>query len=216
MQIIIEGNLDPSGSYAIVNLEMAKGLLNLGCEVSLYPLDISLSEARGIISSRSISAHVVDGTATCDVRIRQIWPPIWEKAHNKEKLVVIQPWEFGSIPIDWLDGTKNVDQIWVPSNYVKGCYVQSGVIESKVVVIPNGVDAEALALGAKKVSSTRSYADDKPFELLFLGGAIFRKGIDLLIDAMALLPPYDRERIHLTIKKVGSEGAYKGQSLGRC
>src|SRR6185295_6531576 len=43
------------------------------------------------------------------------------------RLVLIQPWEFGSIPRDWLEPLASVDEVWVPSAYVRAMYVGDGV-----------------------------------------------------------------------------------------
>ena len=43
------------------------------------------------------------------------------------RLAVIQPWEFGSIPQAWVGPIqRDVDELWVPSEYVKRMYVQAG------------------------------------------------------------------------------------------
>ncbi len=212
-RIIIEGNLDTSGSYAIVNIALAEALLELGFDVSLLPFDVSSESLSQYLYLKNSKLRVADKRATCEVRIRQVWPPIWTRADKNEKLIVIQPWEYGSIPISWIEGINSVDQIWVPSAFVKACYVQSGVDHAKVRVVANGISADAVALGASKISAIPPSNFNEPLKLLFLGGAIFRKGADLLIDGIAQLSADERSRIRLTIKKVGSRGAYQGQSL---
>ncbi len=54
---------------------------------------------------------------------------------------MIQPWEFGAIPAEWVDPIRrNVDEVWVPSEYVKRMYVAGGIDADRVAVVPNGVD----------------------------------------------------------------------------
>ncbi|WP_201733418.1 methyltransferase domain-containing protein [Acidithrix sp. C25] len=212
-KIIIEGNLDTSGSYAIVNISLAESLLELGFDVSLLPFDTSAKKLSKHLLINNSKLQVADRDASCDIRIRMVWPPIWTKYSPDEKLVVLQPWEFGSIPISWIEGVASADQVWVPTEFVKACYVQSGVDHKKIRVIPYGVNSDALKLGAEKLSNTKSTTYNDPFRLLFLGGAIFRKGVDLLMDGIALLSAAEQSKLRLTIKKVGSGGAYLGQSL---
>jgi len=55
--------------------------------------------------------------------------------------VVIQPWEFGFLPETWVAQARDVDEFWLPSEYVRRVYLDSGVPANKVFVVPNGVDA---------------------------------------------------------------------------
>ena len=212
-QIIIEGNFDTAGSYAIVNLALAESLSEIGYDVSVLPFDVTADSLSEYLRLNNLRLKVARKSQICDVRIRQIWPPIWTKLHPSEKLIVIQPWEFGSIPISWLEALESVDQVWVPSAFVKAGYVQSGVDHDKVRVVPNGIGTAALDLGAVKLLKNPPAHTDSKLKLLFLGGAIFRKGADLLVDGLAQLTAEERSKISLTVKKVGSRGAYVGQSI---
>ena len=74
------------------------------------------------------------------VTIRHRWPPEFGRAASG-KTVLIQPWEFGSLPRHWVSAIeRNVDEVWVPSQFVRDTYITSGVDGGKVVVVPNGVN----------------------------------------------------------------------------
>ncbi|KJF17957.1 glycosyltransferase [Acidithrix ferrooxidans] len=208
MKIVIEGNLDPRGSYGIVNVNLGFELCRLGHEVYFLPLDgnAEIIKALCILNdSRFSDLKFLESDIQCDLRIRQIWPPIWTKRHKDEILIVVQPWEFGSIPIAWIEGVEGVDAVWVPSEYVKKGYLQSGIDSDKVWVIPNGIEH----LGSVN-SMARNGVKTK---LLFVGGTIYRKGIDLLFGALASLEESVLARIELVVKDSGSTSFYQNQSL---
>ena len=140
------------------------------------------------------------------VEVRDGWPPNFAPL-AQGRLVVMQPWEFGGVPADWVRGAEAADEVWVPTTWVRDCYVQSGVPEQKVVVVSYGVDTTTfaptgprLALGAKGKENT--------VRLLFVGGAIARKGFDLLLDAyLETFSPGDD--VCLVLKLFGADGPYR-------
>lgn len=113
-----------------------------------------------------------------DVVIRHAWPPNFERPKCKN-FVMIQPWEFGGAPAEWVSQVNSkVDQIWVPSNWVRDCYISSGIDPNRVKTIPNGVDCDLFS----PEGPTFKLVTKKTFKFLFLGGTIGRKGIDILLD----------------------------------
>src|SRR5205085_2542999 len=55
--------------------------------------------------------------------------------------VVIQPWEFGSLPKAWLGPLLDqVDEVWAYSRHVRDSYIASGFPADRVHVVPLGVD----------------------------------------------------------------------------
>src|SRR5438067_4789513 len=124
---------------------------------------------------------------------------------------MIQPWEFGGIPREWVAPMRDrVDEIWVPSSWVRECYITSGIPADKVVVIPNGVDLETYSPdGPKYPLRTR-----KKFKFLFVCGTIGRKGIDVLVETY-LSTFTAADDVCLVIKAVGTRTAYAGSSIER-
>lgn len=154
-----------------------------------------------------ISKHVKPvAPAETEITVRHAWPPNW-KAPAQGKWVIIQPWEFGSLPEEWVTGIKNVDEVWAPSHYVKREYVESGVPAEKVYIVPNGIDPEKFDPHANPYP----LATKKKFKFLFLGGTIWRKGGDLLVSTyLRTFKPEDD--VCLVIKDFGSKGCYAGQT----
>ena len=207
MRIVIEGNLSQAASYGIVNFRLGCSLSEMGHEVSMVGLDLRPDEVAALVASHDI-VHLklkAGEPESAEVRIRQIWPPIWVRRHPGELLVVSQPWEYGSIPLDWIDGIQGVDAIWVPSEYSKRSYIQAGIDPSKVWVVPNGVDTEGVEQAENR--------DRERKKLLFVGGTIFRKGIDILIEALDTVDNKVLNSLDLVVKESGRDTFYKGQSV---
>lgn len=209
MKVVIEGNLSPGGSYGIVNLGLAKALASMGNDVFLVGTDIGSVEISELISEVSLSTGSLrsgEPEQPGDVRIRQVWPPVWVRRNSTERLIVIQPWEFGSIPLNWIEGINSVDAIWVPSAYCKRSFIQGGIDPDKVWVIPNGFDPGEIKPANPKTTNSKC-------KLLFLGGTIFRKGVDVLIKAADQLSDSHLAGMELLIKAVGMDSFYKDQSI---
>ena len=146
-------------------------------------------------------------SSSVDVHIRHQWPPNFTPPPIGH-WVMIQPWEYGALPKDWVEPMRwQVDELWVPSNYVREVYINSGIPDSKVFVIPNGVDYNNFnSLADPMLLDTR-----KSFKFLFVGGTIPRKGIDVLLDAYTFA--FSRvDDVCLVIKDIGADTFYRGQS----
>lgn len=145
--------------------------------------------------------------ANASLTVRHAWPPDWSRpAHGK--LAVIQPWEFGSLPKDWVTASANVDMFWVPSNYVRQVYLESGVPAEKVHVVPNGIDTKVFHPQVKPLP----LATKKKFKFLFVGGTIHRKGPDALLKAYCESFTATDD-VCLVIKDFGSGSVYAGQTI---
>lgn len=137
------------------------------------------------------------------------WPPDFS-APGEGHSTVILPWEFGHPPADWVRHIRrDIDRVYVPSEYVRQGYLEAGIPPGIVEVIPNGVD-----LG-------RFHPDGPAFDLgtragtvfLFVGGTVWRKGIDLLLDAWPVAFGPDDD-VLLVIKDFGTDTHYRGQTHG--
>ena len=122
---------------------------------------------------------------------------------------MIQPWEFGGIPGDWIPPMRDVvDEVWVPSTWLRACYVESGVPAEKVFVVPNGVDTDFYTPDGL----TFPLGTQKAFKFLFVGGTIRRKGIDTLIDVYSSTFT-GQDDVCLVIKGFGSDTVYASNSI---
>jgi glycosyltransferase involved in cell wall biosynthesis len=139
------------------------------------------------------------------VEVHQQWPPDLSKP-GSGALAAVVPWEFGSVPAAWVEEINaNVDELWVPSEYVRAMYTADGVDPDRVAVIPNGVDLELF----RPESPGQDSAAHPEVRFLFVGGLILRKGPDVLLSAFKQAFA-DREDVTLVIKDYGADGVYAG------
>jgi glycosyltransferase involved in cell wall biosynthesis len=94
--------------------------------------------------------------------------------------VAIRPWDFGSYPPAWAGRIRSdCDQLWVPSRWSKRLAVRGGIPASRVAVIPFGIDPATFTPAGPR----RRIGAHKRFRFLFVGAPIYRKGLDILLDA---------------------------------
>ena len=142
---------------------------------------------------------------TADVEVRHQWPPDLGPA-RAGRLAVIQPWEFGAIPTDWLGPLNdNVDELWVPSDHVRQMYVDAGVDTDRVVTIPNGVDLDVFRPDGPERDVPGAGEGTR---FLFVGGLIARKGADVLFSAWRQAFA-GRDDVTLVLKDFGANGIYR-------
>jgi glycosyltransferase involved in cell wall biosynthesis len=157
--------------------------------------------------------------------VSHTWPPLFTPGTDGPTVVVL-PWEYHAPPRSWVAEVRaRVDRVWVPSAFVRDGYVAAGMPPEVVDVVPNGVALDRFAPDGPSLELDRLAAGDgvrlvterpatpAPCTFLFVGGAIWRKGVDVLLEAWerAFGPDDD---VRLVIKDFGLDGAYRGQSCG--
>ncbi len=145
-----------------------------------------------------------------DVEVRHQWPPDLSTP-AAGRLAVIQPWEFGAVPRDWLKALdEHVDELWVPSEHVRQMYLASGVDPDRVVSIPNGVDLDLFRPDGEAYRLPDAASGTR---FLFVGGLIWRKGSDVLLSAWR--EAFDgRADVTLVIKDFGADSVYRNAERG--
>ncbi len=206
--VIWEGSQFITHSLAIVNRELCSRLIARGVDLGLvlYEEHTFAAGSDPQLLSLEKRFHKSPQHST-RVHVRHQWPPNFERP-RQGKWVLIQPWEYGFIPQQWLKPLRDeVDEIWVPSRYARQCYIDSGVPCKKIVVIPNGVDTKRFHPKATPaILETK-----KRFKFLFVGGTIPRKGIRLLLDTYRRY--FKRcDDVCLVIKDMGGKGVYQGST----
>ncbi|HAA73711.1 TPA: hypothetical protein DCE37_01145, partial [Candidatus Latescibacteria bacterium] len=209
---IWEGTQFVRHSLSIVNAAMAGGLLKDDrVELRLVPFETPTfgpqedPERYGPIAEAL--QHQLSGAP--DFHIRHKWPPDLA-APASGHWIMFQPWEFGRIPKAWVKPIQErVDEVWAYSFYVKQCYIDSGIDPDRVQVVPLGVDHGRFRPDAKPLKLDT----DKTFKFLFVGGTIYRKGIDILLKAYRQAYTKDDD-VCLVLKGIGENTFYKGQSAG--
>ncbi|MBI4658801.1 MAG: glycosyltransferase [Verrucomicrobia bacterium] len=209
MSVVWEGSQFVHHSLALINRELCLKLIEAGHELSILPYEPDQFGAD--IDSR------FDGLARrfrislsrpADVHVRHQWP-LNPHPPGEGRWVIIQPWEFGSIPQDWVPLLRDqVDELWVPSSFVREGYLKSGIPPAKVVVVPNGVDPDRFSPTAAPLS----IPTQKSFKFLFVGGTIGRKGPDLALNAY-LKCFTAADDVCLVVKDFGTQTVYQGHNL---
>ncbi|MBF2055408.1 MAG: glycosyltransferase [Candidatus Sericytochromatia bacterium] len=145
-----------------------------------------------------------------DVFVAHRWPPR-RQAPVMGHWINIFPWEFGVIPERWAaQFNRELDQVWVPSRFVAHSFEISGVAPERLRVIPNGVDTGLLHPEGERYP----LPSNKSLRLLFVGGMVFRKGMDLLLQAYAEAFSA-ADDVVLVIKSFGNSSHYAYQGLER-
>ena len=102
-----------------------------------------------------------------------------------------------------------VDEVWAYSRYVRDCYLEAQVPRDKIHVVPLGVAPEVFRPGLEPLALQAG----PEIRLLFVGGTIHRKGIDLLLAAFSrAFRPGDG--VGFVIKEMGAKSFYRGQTAG--
>lgn len=207
-----EGDVLNYHSLATVNRELVKQLLhepNYEVEVRHFsnPAFVPMPDSPDFPLLQHAYKPLLDAP---HVTVRHHWPPDFSLPQTPGHWVMIQPWEFGALPERWIyNMNKFVDQVWVPSEYVRQSYLRSGLLPEKVAVVANGVDPDVYSPEAPALMLPTS----KRFKFLFVGGGILRKGVDLLLNAF-VETFRGNEDVCLVIKEFGAGKVYRTIEIG--
>jgi glycosyltransferase involved in cell wall biosynthesis len=201
LRVFWKGAFFSDASLAIVNRRLVGALIdrgNLEIAVGTEPCDSGLLPP----AHRRIAGQTAFPAEGADVTVVHEWPPRFTAPAGR-RYVHYQPWEYGSMPRTWFDALYGAcDDLWCPSSHTRRGYVEAGFPAERVAVIPHGVDPRIFRPDGPKAA-----IDHSRFRFLFFGSLIFRKGIDVLIEAYGRAFG-DRDPVVLTIKDVGTARMY--------
>lgn len=206
--ILLCGPLFEHSSFARINREVATNLMQSPeFDAALEPCCHPVLAAQKIPAGGLLSKGLLRHPRHLDLTIRHQWPPDFQRP-PRGKLAVILPWEYSAVPRVWVRQIEqNVDELWVPSDFVRGVFVRAGVGQHRIRVIPNGFDPR---LFTPDGPSSRPNGCRK-FMFLFVGGAIQRKGIDVLLEAYA--EAFEAGDDATLVVNTGANPAYSHNSL---
>lgn len=217
LNIAWEGTQFVYHSLALVNREICSNIIASDvAELTIIPFEDDRFAPEGnpkyqILAEHDIRNKDLDAVpaavqALPHVRIRHQWPPV-DDVPLGSKWIIMQPWEMSAHRKDLIATFAKADEIWTPSNFSRQTFINSGINPDKVQVIPNGVNTEIFTpLGEKLPIPTL-----KRFKFLYVGGTIYRKGIDLLLQAYVSLFTSEDD-VCLIIKDMGGDSFYRGQT----
>ena len=216
LNIVWEGSQFICHSLALVNREQCINILKTGlAELTIVPYEPDQYFDVEDIKQRMLAEHDIRFKTTDIPKqvkdlpylwVRHQWPPKAE-APLGAKWIIMQPWEFTTLRKNHLSIFKKAVEIWTPSNYSRKCFINSGLDFDKVQVIPNGIDPKLFTPDGPKLPIPTM----KRFKMLFVGGTIYRKGIDLLLKVFTSLYKRDDD-ICLVIKDMGGDSFYQGRT----
>jgi GT2 family glycosyltransferase/glycosyltransferase involved in cell wall biosynthesis/Tfp pilus assembly protein PilF len=206
-----EGSFFLHSSLAHVNRELCLALLRREVEAGLLPFEPDQFDPAADDRFRPLVERMGRSLDGVDVHVRHRWPPDLTRPASG-RYALMQPWEFGSVPRAWVEAVRDgvVDQVWAYTRYVRDCYVDGGVDPARVAVVPAGIDPQLFRPGLTPHEAVRS---DKPFRFLFVGGTLYRKGIDLLLAAWREAFGA-QDDVALVIKDMGVGTFYRNQTAG--
>ncbi len=172
-------------SFSIINRELCARLgSDNRIELSLRPSDVPFMVEPVRTGSYPGFRSIIDRIAAPSTGPAQVYVQNHVQhpyqAPAEGHWVTIQPWDYMSLPVRWVDWIrKQVDEVWVPSTFVRGAFLEAGIAAERVAVVPNGVDVSLYRPNARKVKLNTK----KRFKFLFVGGPFWRKGFDVLLAA---------------------------------
>jgi glycosyltransferase involved in cell wall biosynthesis len=214
VHILWEGTQLADHSFALVNRQHCANLLEWDvAELTLIPYEMDqFAPKPGTKLARLMANDVRKKGLNLKERglrphvwIRHTWPPR-PKPPGRDRWVVMLPWEYSQLPIKHVETIKGATEIWTPSSFSARAIVDSGV-GVPVHVVPNGVELDVF----RPEGERDPLIDDSRFVFLYVGGTIYRKGIDLLLEAYTATFSRD-DNVCLVIKDTGTRTLYRGQT----
>ena len=203
--VVLRGGVFGHDSLSTVNRELLVALRERGTAVSALTAEEPTAAEGRRLSDIALHRELPRGDVALE--IRHAFPPLFTPTPHP--LVLIQPWEFGCLPAEWVGPLRDVvDELWVPTHYVRQAAIDSGVDPAQVVVVPNGVDPRTFSPEGPR----RALRTGKSLKLLFVGGLIERKGVDALLETYcSTFTAVDD--VCLVLKPFGSATVYRDSTL---
>ena len=175
-EINIQGAIYENTGFSIVTAGFAKGLRDLGHNISITPridkpANYDVGDLQQLIDKEKyndveIINHMPD---ECIKRIKE---------SNARVKIVYSPWELTGVKDTWIDMiNRDADAFWCNSTFVKDIFVRNGACADKITVIPNGITVNTEA-------EPFEFDTDKKYKFLMLGNlGDVRKNVPTLIQA---------------------------------
>jgi glycosyltransferase involved in cell wall biosynthesis len=207
--VILKGPFLMHSGHARINRELGRALVeSRAIDAGLEQFEYAKAAPAILKDGELIRQGLRNHAEYLDLTIRHQWPPDFARPECG-KLACILPWEHRAVPKKWVEEIqRNMDELWVPSQFVAAAFAEGGVEAEHVKVIPNGVDTDVYNTDGESWRPTGC----RDFAFLFVGGTIRRKGIDLLLQAYleAFTPDDD---VTLVVKDLGATSFYRHNNL---
>lgn len=221
LRIVWEGDQFEYHSLALVNRELCWQLMKTGHELSLIASENKQFEIEDDPRIKVLNSRVrrpLNGPV--DIHIQHKAEGNFS-APIQGYWVVMKSLDYGGMPISWVNPINTqIDLILTYSNYVKDSFIRNGISSELIAVVPLGVDIDKFNLSVQALDlSTISWDTcsnierlNTSYKFLFVGGSIYRKGVDILIKAY-LKAFHPQDNVSLIIKEYGNPKIYGSDSL---
>lgn len=207
--IVLSGPVLREHSLSGVNREIARALLGTGrFDLSLVDTDgatLAAGDEPSLAALGDSLTQILPGDP--DVTVSHQYPPMFVRPATGAFATMLH-WEFGPAPVDWVRAIETtLDEVWVATEHVRRGFVESGLDPARVVRVPLGIDPDRFRPGVEPLDLGPTVTG---FRFLFVGGLLWRKGIDILLDAYvrAFTPDDD---VTLVVKDFSATGPYRLQ-----
>lgn len=209
--VAFQGEFFSYNSMAIVNRELARALQKHDDVAPVVVPDEPVPEpsVNADLRYASLREHAQRGIPPCEVLIRQSnGAADFRRFEGARSVVQILPWEYGALPRRWVDGLRDggADEIWTPSEYCRAMFLEAGIAPERIAVVPNGIDPERFAPDG--AFQRYPIATRRAFRFLYVGGALQRKGLDVLVAAYRRAFRRDDD-VALVLKLLGTKSFYQ-------
>lgn len=206
--VLVQGSILGVHSLAGVNRELARALVRTrAAEVGVVDTEGARLDpsAPGLAALAPLIEQILPRV---DVTVRQAYPPNLDPG-APGRVAQFLHWEFGPLPSAWVraQAQGRIDEVWAASEWAAGWMTRSGMDPARVATVPLGVDPERFRPGLEPLDLGEAAPG---FRFLFVGGLVWRKGIDILLDAYRLA--FSRaDDVTLVVKDFGAGGPYVPQ-----
>ena len=178
--LLLQGPFESDYSLAIVNRQLAYGLVEIGEQVCLHQRDNTTNYAPGrdfLDAHPRLAGLFVDTPPVVDVHSRYIYPPFTDSMTGRLNVVHCYGWEESVFPGKYVaEMNRNIDLITVMSEYVRNVLKQSGV---KVPIVVVGLGADHITAHPAEPVDFRLGT----FDFIHVSSCFPRKAADVLVEA---------------------------------
>lgn len=201
----VVGDLAARHSLARVSREWCRSLSRMSIDFDVEAVSPEPEVSGGNTALGFVARHVASGP--CALEVRHAWPPDLGPARG-DRLVLVQPWEFGVIPQAWVQPIlDHVTEVWTYSEASRQCFVAGGIPAERVAVVPLGVDRSTFRAEGPRFTFDLPVAR----RFLYVGGTIGRKGFDIaLASYLNTFSPADD--VSFVVKPFLSDAQYRGMN----
>ena len=211
--VVLEAPFFETSSSAELSIATAQALLRRGRVdlrlVPTTPLRGSLASLRA--RAPELEPLLVRTPGTVDLWLASGWP-VRASRPSCHSWALRVDWEFGALPLELTPHvTQDADTVVVHSEHVYRTVTAAGRPMAGIEVVPHGVDA-AMHEHQAPDAELLQWKDGRP-AVLFCGGPIWRKGLDVFLRAV-LEAQQVGARFCVVVKTVGLDQHYGRFHLG--